>query len=62
MGKIKRTKNISLIPAHALMAVAFLLAAMFVADFEREYIEDVQYRVASKYTDQVESFNGYKKP
>ncbi len=60
MGKIKRHKNITLIPAYALMAVAFLLGAMFVADFEREYIEDVQYDVAEKYTDHVEAFNGYK--
>lgn len=60
MGKIAKSKNITLIPAYALMAVAFLLAAMFVADFEREFIEDVQYRVASKYTDEVEEFNGYK--
>lgn len=60
MGKIKRHKNITLIPAYALMAVAFLLGAMFVADFEREYIEDVQYDVAEKYTDHVETFNGYK--
>lgn len=60
MGKIRRSKNITLIPAYALMAVAFLLAAMFVADFEREYIEDIQYDVAEKYTDHVEAFNGYK--
>lgn len=60
MGKITKSKNITLIPAYALMAVVFLLAAMFVADFEREFIEDVQYRVASKYTDEVEEFNEYK--
>ncbi len=60
MGKMKRIKNITLVPAYALMAVAFLFGAMFVADFERQYIEDVQYRVALKYTDQVEAFNGYK--
>lgn len=60
MGKVKRTKNISLIPAYALLAVAFLLFAMFIADFEREYIEETQMSVAHKYTDQVETFNNYK--
>lgn len=60
MGKITKSKNITLIPAYALMAVVFLLVAMFVADFEREFIEDVQYRVATKYTDEVEEFNEYK--
>lgn len=60
MGKIMKGNTINLVPAYALMAVSFLLAAMFVADFERNYIEDRQYRVASNYTDQVEAFNDYK--
>lgn len=57
MGKIK---NLNLVPSYALIAVAFLLGAMFIADFEREYIENVQMEVAHKYTDQVETFNDYK--
>ena len=60
MGQIRRTKNITLIPAYALLAVAFLLGAMFIADLEREYIEHVQMEVAMKYTDQVEEFSDYK--
>lgn len=60
MGKIRRHKNITLISAYAFIAVGFLLGAMFLADFEREYISDMQYDVAEKYTDQVEAFNGYK--
>lgn len=60
MDKIKRIKNINLVPAYALLAVAFLLGAMFVADFEREYIEDAQMDVVTKYTDRVEAFNDYK--
>lgn len=59
MGKVKR-KNISLIPAYALLAVAFLMFAMFIADFERKYIEDVQMSVAHQYTDDVEAFNDHK--
>ncbi len=60
MGKITKRKNIKLVPAYALMAVSFLVASMFIADYEREYIEHRQYRVASNYTDQVEAFNDYK--
>ncbi len=57
MGKIK---NMNLVTTYAFLAVAFMLAAMFIADFEREYIETVQMEVAEKYTDQVEVFNDYK--
>lgn len=57
MGKIK---NLNLVPSYAFIAVAFLLGAMLVADFEREYIEDERMEVAHKYTDQVETFNGYR--
>lgn len=57
MGKIK---NLNLVPSYVLIAMAFLLGAMFVADFEREYIEDVQIDVAHNYTKQVESFNDCK--
>lgn len=53
-------KNLNLIPSYVLLAVAFLLGAMFIADFERKYIEDVQMEVAQKYTDQVETYNDYK--
>lgn len=60
MGKIRKQKNINLVPAYALLAVGFLLFAMFIADFEREYIADKQMSVAHKYTDQVETFNDYK--
>lgn len=60
MGKVRKQKNINLVPAYALLAVGFLLFAMFIADFEREYIADRQMCVAHKYTDQVETFNEYK--
>ena len=60
MGKIKKRKHITLVPAYVIVAVSFLLVAMFIADFEREYIEDVQYRVASKYVSEVEVFNENK--
>lgn len=60
MGKVRKRANIALVPAYALLAVAFLLFAMFIADFEREFIADVQMSVAQKYTDQVEAFNDYK--
>ncbi len=60
MGKVNPRKNITLIPAYALLAVAFLVGAMFIADFERDYIEELQLSVAHKYADQVEVFNGYK--
>ena len=52
MGKVRKQKNINLVPAYALLAVGFLLFAMFIADR--------QMRVAHKYTDQVETFNEYK--
>lgn len=57
MGKIK---NLNLVPAYVLIAVAFLFGAMFVADFERDYIEKEQMKTAYKYTEQVETFNHYK--
>lgn len=60
MGKIRKRRNVSLIPAYALMAVVLLLASMLVANFEREYIENVKYHVAQKYTAQIEVFNEYK--
>lgn len=60
MGKVRKQKNINLVPAYAFLAVGFLLLAMFIADFEREYIAHRQLRVANKYTDQVETFNEYK--
>lgn len=60
MGKVRKWADIALVPAYALLAVAFLLFAMFIADFEREYIEDVQMSVAHKYTDQVETINSDK--
>ena len=50
MGKIRKRKNVTLLPAYALLAVAFLMGAMFIADFEREYIEDRQMMIAHKYT------------
>lgn len=55
-----RVRNLNLVPSYALIAVLFLLGAMFVADFEREYIEAVQMETAQKYTEQVETFNDYK--
>lgn len=60
MGKIRKRKNVTLLPAYALLAVAFLMGAMFIADFEREYIEDVKMSVAQQYTSQVETYNDYK--
>lgn len=60
MGKIRKRKNVTLLPAYALLAVAFLMGAMFIADFEREFIEDRQIMIAHKYTAQVEAFNDYK--
>lgn len=59
MVKIKM-KNLNLVPAYALLAVLFFLGAMFVADFERKYIENVQMEVLHTYTEQVEAFNHYK--
>ena len=60
MGKVKTHRSIALIPAYALLAVACLLCAMFIADFERNYIEDIQMSVAQKYTDQVDTFSDFK--
>lgn len=60
MGKIKRTKNITLISAYALLAIVFLLGAMFIANYEKEYIEELQRSVVDEYTDQVEAFNDNK--
>lgn len=60
MGKMRKRRNIRLVPAYALLAVVFLWGAMFIADLEREYIEAVQMGVAHKYTDQVEIFNACK--
>ncbi len=59
MDKMK-LKNLNLVPSYILLAVAFLIAAMFLADFEREYIEDIKMEVVKKYTDQVDSYNDYK--
>ena len=60
MGKIKKLRNLALIPTYALLAVSFLLGAMFIADYERELIEYIQHQVVSEYTSQVEAFNQYK--
>lgn len=60
MGKIRKHKNIALVSAYTLLAVAFLLGAMFVADFEREFIADRQMTVVQKYAAQVETFNDDK--
>lgn len=57
MGKVK---NMNLVMYYAFLAAAFMIAAMFIADFEREYIEGRQMEVAQKYTHEVEIFNEYK--
>lgn len=59
MGKMK-LKDLKLVPSYMLLAVAFLLSAMFIADFERGYIESKQMEVAENYTDEVEAFNDNK--
>lgn len=59
MGKMK-LKDLELVPSYVLLAVAFLLSAMFIADFEREYIESRQMEVVQKYTDEPAVFNDDK--
>lgn len=57
MGKIRKN---TLVSAYALLAVAFLLGAMLIANMECKYIDSVKMRVAHKYTDNVETFNDTK--
>lgn len=57
MGKIK---NMNLVMYYAFLTVVFMVVAMFIADFEREYIESRQMGVAQKYTQEVEAFNEHK--
>lgn len=60
MGKIKAKTRFKLVPAYVLLAVLFLLGAMGIADFEREYIEKRQMSIAGRYTTDIDSFNDYK--
>lgn len=57
MGKIK---NMNLVTTYAFLAATFMIGAMLIADFEREYIDARKMEVAQKYTEQVEAFNDYK--
>lgn len=57
MGKIRKN---TLVSAYALLAVAFLLGAMLIANMECKYIDSVKMGVAHKYTDNVEAFNDAK--
>lgn len=60
MGKVKRKlSDLSILSAFVLLAVAFFLLAMLLAEVERTLLTNAQMDIAFRYSEIVEGFNDY---